>query len=95
MIGTVTRANLVLSNSGGRLALGRLNLPSCVTAPDGDGFRLTEGESITIPIEFSPGEEKTTIRGFIVFLHSDRPGFVFRDPESAGLKSRKSPPRNG
>ena len=59
VIGSVTRANIVLRNTGGKEACGRLILPSAVKAPDGDSFRLGEDKSCVIPLEFTPLEEKT------------------------------------
>ena len=50
---------LILVNRGGEVAEGRLILPIGFTAPEGDVFRLGEGESRKMPIEFHPLEEKT------------------------------------
>lgn len=58
-ISSSKRLELILMNRGGQAAEGRLTLPPGFSAPDGDAFRLGEGESRKIPIEFRPLEEKS------------------------------------
>jgi hypothetical protein len=50
-------AKVVLTNTGGRLARGRLLLGSGFIAPEGDGFSLKRGESMTMVLEFQPMEQ--------------------------------------
>lgn len=47
-------AKVVLTNTGGRLARGRLPLGSGFIAPEGDGYSLKRGESTTMMLEFQP-----------------------------------------
>ena len=54
-----TRAtNVLLTNLGGGRATGRIILPSGFSSPNGGGYSLLEGESLPVPIEFSPMQEK-------------------------------------
>jgi hypothetical protein len=53
-----TRKNITLINQGGTLAEGRLILPRGFSAPLGDRYRLCEGESNSVTIEFNPMEER-------------------------------------
>ena len=57
-LGEKSQTNLKIRNLGGMKASGRLTLPSGCTAPDGDTFSLEEGETVKIPVEFAPQEEK-------------------------------------
>lgn len=57
LVGDSVRGKVVLKNSGGIPAVGALVLPPGVKAPEGDSFRLSEGEEITLPVEFSPSAE--------------------------------------
>ena len=57
--GTVLRADLMVRNIGGRKAEGRLVLPAGIIATKGERFRLEEGESHNIPLEFSPASENS------------------------------------
>jgi len=52
------RANVSLTNLGGTRATGRLLLPMGFSAPNGDKYQLDEGESLSVPIEFSPMESR-------------------------------------
>ena len=52
------RANVSLTNLGGTRATGRLLLPMGFSAPNGEKYRLDEGESLSVPIEFSPMESR-------------------------------------
>ncbi len=58
MISTKKQQNVTIVNRGGVTAEGRLILPQGFTAPLGDRYRLGEGESNTIVIEFDPMEER-------------------------------------
>ena len=58
MLGGKVRRSITLSNTGGTKAVGRIILPGSFSAPDGDAYSLEEGESILMPIEFSPMEAR-------------------------------------
>lgn len=53
------RTNMVITNLGGSRAVGRLLLQSGFSAPNGERYALDEGESVSIPMEFSPMEAKS------------------------------------
>jgi hypothetical protein len=57
MISGRSRAKVTITNTGGRLATGRIILPKGFMAPDGDGFSLQESEGTTLNLEFHPMEE--------------------------------------
>lgn len=52
------QTNVLITNIGGTRTRDRLLLPKGFSAPDGDGFALGEGESISILLEFKPMEER-------------------------------------
>lgn len=52
------RTNVTLSNLGGTRATGRLLLPMGFSVLNGEKFRLDEGESLSVSIEFSPMEAR-------------------------------------
>lgn len=58
MIGSQAAKKIILKNIGGMEATGRLNLPTWIVAPEGDSFRLGEGDECSIPLQFAPFEEK-------------------------------------
>lgn len=55
-LGEKVRTNVVLMNLGGSKASGRLLLQGRFSLPNGERYHLEEGESLRIPIEFSPME---------------------------------------
>jgi hypothetical protein len=50
--------NVTMINRGGTMAEGRLILPKGFSAPTGERYHLSEGESNTLTIEFDPMEER-------------------------------------
>jgi len=58
MLSEKKQTNVTLINRGGRLAEGRLILPKGFSAPIGERYRLGEGESNVVTIEFDPMEER-------------------------------------
>lgn len=57
LIGSVTSTNLLLSNIGGGEIVGKLILPAGVKAPEGESFRLAEGEARSVRLEIAPTVE--------------------------------------
>ena len=56
-VGQKTHATITLHNLGGSDAVGRLVLPREFVAPDGDGFRVSEGGKTVISLEYVPVQE--------------------------------------
>ena len=52
------RTNVTLMNIGGTRAMGRLLVPMGFSMPNGEKYRLDEGESLSVAIEFSPMEAR-------------------------------------
>jgi len=58
MISMKKQQNVTIVNRGGETAEGRIILPQGFAAPLGDRYRLDEGQSNSIAIEFDPMEER-------------------------------------
>ena len=58
MLSEKKQQNLTIINRGGETTDGRLILPKGFSAPFGDRYRLGDGESNTMTIEFDPMEER-------------------------------------
>jgi hypothetical protein len=57
MVGESVRKNLYLTNSGGQPAIGRIIPMAGTTTPEGNSFRLGDGDHAVIPVEFAPSSE--------------------------------------
>jgi hypothetical protein len=58
MLSEKKQQNLTIINRGGETTEGRLILPKGFSAPLGDRYRLGDGESNTMTVEFDPMEER-------------------------------------